>query len=185
MKVASIIGRRFFYRVLEAVCENKENLDTHLETLQQLELIYEKSPQPELVYSFKHTLTQEVTYESILLKRRRELHHRVGKCFEELFAGRLEEFYGLLAYHFAQAEDWEKAQDYLFKVADRAVKVAADAEALYHYQQAMTAYERAFGDRWNPFQRAVLERKNGRSIFQAGRTSQSRRIHAEGTHIHR
>lgn len=168
LKIASTIGRSFFYRVLEAVCENKEHLRTHLENLQQLEIIYEKNPLPELAYSFKHALTQEVTYDSILLKRRRELHHRVGKCFEELFAGRLEEFYGLLANHFAQAEDWEKAQDYLFKVADRAVKVAADAEALSHYQQAMAAYERAFGDRWNPFQRAVLERKMGEAFFRRG-----------------
>lgn len=168
LKIASVIGRSFFYRVLQAVCEEKEGLDVHLEKLQQLELIREKSPFPELEYSFKHTLTQEVTYDSILLKRRRELHHRVGKCFEELFASRLEEFYGLLAYHFAQAEDWEKAQDYLFKVGDRAVKVAADAEALSHYQQAMAAYERAFGDRWDPFQRAVLERKIGEAFFRRG-----------------
>lgn len=168
LKIASVIGRSFFYRVLQAVCEEKEGLDVHLEKLQQLELIREKSPFPELEYSFKHTLTQEVTYDSILLKRRRELHHLVGKCFEELFASRLEEFYGILAYHFAQAEDWEKAQDYLFKVGDRAVKVAADAEALSHYQQAMAAYERAFGDRWDPFQRAVLERKMGEAFFRRG-----------------
>ncbi len=168
LKIASVIGRSFFYRVLKAVCEDKEGLDMHLEKLQQLELIREKSPFPEIEYTFKHTLTQEVTYESILLKRRRELHRRVGQCFEELFASRLEEFYGLLAYHFAQAEDWEKAQDYLFKVGDRAVKVAADAEALSHYQQAMAAYERAFGDRWNPLQRAVLERKMGEAFFRRG-----------------
>lgn len=168
LKIASVIGRSFFYRVLKAVCEEKEGLDVHLEKLQQLELIREKNLFPEREFTFKHTLTQEVTYDSILLKRRRELHHRVGKCFEELFASRLEEFYGLLSYHFAQAEDWEKAQDYLFKVGDRAVKVAANAEALSHYQQAMAAYERAFGDRWNPFQRAVLERKMGEAFFRRG-----------------
>lgn len=173
LKIASVIGRSFFYRVLRSVCEDKQGLDVHLEKLQQLELIREKSLFPEVEYNFKHTLTQEVTYESILLKRRRELHHRVGKCFEELFAGRLEEFYGLLAYHFAQAEDWEKAQDYLFKVGDRAVKVAADAEALSHYQQATAAYERAFGDRWDPFQRAVLERKMGEAFFRRGEHHQA------------
>ncbi len=168
LKIASVIGRSFFYRVLRAVCDEKQQLDKHLEKLQQLELIREKSLFPELEYSFKHTLTQEITYESILLKHRRELHRQAGRCFEELFAGRLEEFYGLLAYHFAQAEDWEKAQYYLFKVGDRAVKVAADAEALFHYRQAMAAHERAFGDRWDPFQRAVLERKMGEAFFRRG-----------------
>lgn len=173
LKIASVIGRSFFYRVLRAVCKEEQGLDKHLEKLQQLELIHEKSLFPELEYTFKHALTQEVTYESILLQRRRELHHRVGECLETLFAGRLEEFYGLLAYHFAQAEDWEKAQDYLFKIGDRAVKVAADAEALSHYQQAIAAHARAFGDQWDPFQRAILERKMGEAFFRRGEHHQA------------
>lgn len=82
LKIASVIGRSFFYRVLKAVCEEKEGLDVHLEKLQQLELIREKNLFPEREFTFKHTLTQEVTYDSILLKRRRELHHRVGKCLK-------------------------------------------------------------------------------------------------------
>ena len=78
-----------------------------------MELIREKQATPELEYIFKHVLAQEATYDSILLEKRRELHARVGQVIETVFADRLEEFYGLLAYHYARAEAWEKAQDYL------------------------------------------------------------------------
>ena len=100
----------------------------------------EKARDPELEYIFKHALVQEATYESILLQRRRELHRRVAVAIETLFADRLEEFYSLLAYHYSKAEDWEKAQEYLFKAGDQAGSIAADAEALAHYEEAIDAY---------------------------------------------
>ena len=174
LKLAAVIGRIFFHRVLQGVAEADRELDRHLAELQNLELVREKSRTPELEYIFKHALVQEATYESILLQRRRELHRRVGECVEALFADRLDEFYGLLAYHYSRAEEWEKAQDFLFKAGDQAGKVAADAEALEHYRQALAAYSRAFGDRWDPLQRAVLERKMGEALFRRGEHSQAR-----------
>jgi len=168
LRTAAVIGRSFFYRVLRAIAEPDRELDGHLAVLQAIELIREKQATPELEYIFKHALAQEATYESILLERRGELHAQMGQAIETLFAGRLEEFYGLLAYHYARAEAWEKAQEYLLKAADQAGRVAADAEALAHYRQAMVAYERAFGDRWDPLQRAVLERKMGQAFFRRG-----------------
>ena len=59
------------------------------------------------------------------LQKRRELHARVAQAIESLFAERLEEFYGLLAYHYARAEAWDKAQEYLLKAADQAGQMAA------------------------------------------------------------
>jgi tetratricopeptide (TPR) repeat protein len=168
LRLASVIGRTFLYRVLGAIAEADRQLDHHLHELQRVELIREKSRVPELEYIFKHALIQEATYESILLKRRRELHAQVGQCLEALFADRLEMLYGLLAYHYARAENWEKAQEYLFKAGDQAGRLAADAEALAHYQQAMTAYGHAFGDQWEPLQRAQLERKMGEALFGRG-----------------
>ena len=173
LKTAAVIGRTFFYRVLENVAEAGQGLDRDLAELQRLELILERRRVPELEYIFKHALTQEATYESILLRRRRELHRRVGETIEALFADHLEEFYGVLAYHYARAEDWEKAQDYLFKAGDQAGKMAADAEALAHYRQAVAGYSRVFGDRWDPLQRAVLERKMGEALFRRGEHQQA------------
>lgn len=174
LKLAAVIGRIFFHRVLKAVAEAEKKLDHHLAELQNLEIIREKSRTPELEYIFQHALMQEAAYESILLQRRRELHRRVAECIEILFPDRLDEFYGLLAYHYSRAEQWQKAQEYLFKAGDQAGKVAADAEALEHYRQALAAYARAFGDRWDPFQRAVLERKMGEALFRRGENSLAR-----------
>ena len=166
--VASVIGRSFLYRVLSALWQAEQDLDQHLDILQQIELIREQQQVPELEYMFKHALVHEVTYASLLRERRRALHAQVGQCIEALFADRLEEFYSVLAHHYTQAEDWEKAQAYLFQAADQAGSLAADAEALQHYQQALAAYERVFGDRWEPLQRAMLERKMGEALFRRG-----------------
>jgi tetratricopeptide (TPR) repeat protein len=173
LRTAAVVGRSFLYRVLRAVEEADRQLDQHLAELQEIQFIREKQRVPELEYIFKHALVQEATYESILLQKRRVLHAQVGQAIEVLFADRLEEFYGLLAYHYARAEAWEKAQAYLLKAGDQAGRVAADAEALAHYEQALEAYARAFGDRWDPLQRAQLERKMGEALFRRGEHAQA------------
>ena len=98
----------------------------------------------------------------------------MAAAIEALFADRLEEFSGLLAYHYSKAEDWEKAQEYLFKAGDQAGSIAADAEALEHYERAMEAYARAFGDTWDPLERATLERKMGEALYRRGEQARAR-----------
>ena len=168
LKSASVIGRTFLYRLLKEVEEAVKELDTHLDRLTATELIREKQKIPELEYIFKHALVHESTYESILLKKRHELHGKVAAAIETLFSDRLEEFSSVLAYHYARAELWEKAQEYLFKAGDQAGRIAADAEALTHYQQALETYTRVFGERWDPVQRASLERKMGEAFYRRG-----------------
>ena len=168
LKLAAVIGRSFFYRVLRALAEAEQKLDQWLVDLQDMELIRERRRLPELEYIFKHALVQEATYASILVERRRLLHRRVADSLEELFQNRLEALHGVLAYHYAAAEVWEKAQHHLFKAGDQASRVAADAEALAHYRRAVDAYGHAFGNRWEPLQRAELERKIGEALFRRG-----------------
>jgi class 3 adenylate cyclase/tetratricopeptide (TPR) repeat protein len=173
LRMASVIGRSFFYRVLKAIAEAGQQVDEDLTELQAAELIREKQHLPELEFMFKHALAQEATYESILLQKRRDLHARVAQAIESLFAGRLEEFYGLLAYHYARAEVWEKAQEYLLKAADQAGQLAGDVEALNLYEQALKAYARAFGDKWDPLQRAAVERKIGEALLRRGENTKA------------
>ncbi len=173
LRTAAVIGRSFLYRVLHAITAIDQELDQSLAKLQALEFIREKQPLPELEYIFKHVLVQEAAYENILLQKRRYLHAQVGRAIETLFADRLEEFYGLLAYHYARAEAWEKAQEYLFKAGDQAGRMAADAEALTHYRQALAAYERVFGEQWEPVERAALARKMGEALFRRGEHTQA------------
>jgi class 3 adenylate cyclase/tetratricopeptide (TPR) repeat protein len=168
LKLAAVIGRSFFYRVLRAITEAERQLDRHLSELQTVELIREKRRIPEREYIFKHALVQEATYDSILIERRRLLHCRVGAAIEQLFADRLDEFAGVLGYHYARAEEWEKAKDYLSRAGDQAGKLAADTEALAHYLQAFAVCERVLGAHWAPAQRAELERKMGEALFRRG-----------------
>lgn len=165
---ASVIGRSFLYRVLRAIEQGVREMDRYLEDLQAMELIRQKQRTPELEYIFKHALVQESTYESILLQKRRDLHTQVAQAIETLFSKRLEEFYSMLAYHYVRAEMWEKAQGYLLKAGDQAARIAADTEALGQYRQAIETFESVFGGKWNPLQRASLDRKMGEAFHRRG-----------------
>ena len=98
----------------------------------------------------------------------------MGECIERLFPERLDEFYGLLAHHYGQAEDWPKAHEYLLKAADQAGRIAADAEALGFYRRALETHAQVFGDRWEPVERAALERGMAEALLRLGRHEEAR-----------
>jgi tetratricopeptide (TPR) repeat protein len=137
MQVASVIGREFGFRILQAISGMRQELKTYLLNLQGLEFIYEKSLFPELEYIFKHALTQEVAYNSLLLKRRKEIHEKIGKAIEELFPNRLEEFYEMLAYHYSRSDSLEKAFQYLRLSASKATRNNSLWEALRFYKESL------------------------------------------------
>jgi class 3 adenylate cyclase/tetratricopeptide (TPR) repeat protein len=140
LQLASVIGRSFYFRVLEATNQAMvavhSELNQQLLALQRLELIQEAARVPELEYVFRHSLTQEAAYNTILLRQRREFHRRVGEAMETLFPDRLEEFYPMLAYHFAEAED-PRVVEYAILSGDAAFRLYAIPEALEHYSRAL------------------------------------------------
>ena len=138
LQVASVIGREFFFRILQSITGMREELKPHILTLQGLEFIYEKKIFPELEYIFKHALTQEVAYKSLLLKRRKEIHESIGKAMEELFPDRLGEFYEILAYHFSKGENNQKAYQYLKLSGIKSARNNSLWEALRFYEKAIT-----------------------------------------------
>jgi len=138
MQVASVIGTEFAYRILQTIMGMREELKSHLLNLQGLEFIYEKQLFPELEYIFKHALTQEVAYNSLLLKRRKEIHERIGNAIEEIYAERLEEYYELLAYHYVRSENKDKAVDYLTLAIQKAKNANVLEEAMALFEQAMS-----------------------------------------------
>lgn len=168
LKMAAVIGRTFLYRVLEALADPDADLADDVRHLMFVELIRQRRDDPELEFAFTHALVQEAAYDSVLVDARRRLHLQVAESVELLFHDRLDEFAGILAHHYAAAEQWDKAQEHLFRAADNASRVAADSVALAQYQQAVDAYGRAFGDRWDPLQRARLERKVADALFRLG-----------------
>jgi class 3 adenylate cyclase len=115
LQLAAVIGREFTHRLVDRLAEVRERTEGFLRELTALELILERRLYPELAYMFKHALTQDVAYASLLVQRRRELHGLVGLAIEELYADRLPEHYEMLAHHFSRAEDWERALAYLLK----------------------------------------------------------------------
>ena len=142
MQVASVIGKDFAYRILHTIMGMQEDLKSYLVNLQGLEFIYEKSLFPELEYMFRHALTQEVAYNSLLLKRRKEIHERIGKAIEELYPERLEEFYEMLAYHFSNGGNWEKAYQYLKLSGEKAQRNYGNWEAFRFYKEAIKVLDK-------------------------------------------
>ena len=136
LQTASVIGREFTRRLLDRLVDVPAGTQPSLRELIALEMIHEKTVFPELAYTFKHALTHEVAYGSLLLQRRKELHRSIGPAIEELYADRLAEQYEVLAYHFQRAEAWEPALAYLLKAAEKAAKAFATREALALYDQA-------------------------------------------------
>src|SRR5262249_52041482 len=139
LQLAAVIGREFSSRLIDRLADIRDGTDAVMRELKGKELVYEKSVFPERVYMFKHALTQEVAYGSLLIKRRRDLHRLVGIAIEDLYADRLGEHSELLAYHFSKAEDWTKALEYLLKSAAKAVTAFGLRDALRFYDEALTA----------------------------------------------
>jgi len=137
MQVASVIGRDFAFRILQTITGVREDLKSSLLNLQGLEFIYEKNLFPELEYIFKHALTQEVAYNSLLLKRRKEIHEKIGGAIEKLYAERLEEFYEMLAYHYSRSDSLEKACQYSRLSGEKAETNYSHREACDFYKGAI------------------------------------------------
>jgi ABC-type transport system substrate-binding protein/class 3 adenylate cyclase len=139
--VASVVGRTFGTPLLERLV-SPERLRPALSELQRLDLVVEERRRPTPEYRFRHGLVQEAAYTSLLDDRRRELHRIVGAALEELHEGELSEAYGLLARHFAEADEPEKAARYLIEAGDAAHAVYAEEEAIAHYRRALLFLDR-------------------------------------------
>ena len=158
VKVASVIGRSFFYRILTQVARPVDGIDNRLSYLKQIELIREQQRMEELEYLFKHALAQEAAYESILHQKRKELHLQVAQSIEKVFDERLHEFYGMLSLHYIKGEDDEKAAYYLIKAGEEAMKASASNEALNYYQEGLNLYLQANRDTADPEKLAMFEK---------------------------
>ena len=168
VRVASVIGRNFFYKILTEVAGRIEEVDRRLDYLKEIQLIRERKRMEEVEYLFKHALIQEAAYESILIQRRKEIHQKVAESIENVFNERLHEFYGMLAYHYSRAESLEKAEDCLIKAGEEALKSSASNEALHYYQEALSVYRKLRGDHADPEKVAMLEKNIGLALFNRG-----------------
>ncbi len=155
LKVASVIGRIFAFRVLQAIHPieaDKPALRDYMENLTRLSLTLVDADAPDLAYIFKHAVTQEVAYNLMLYSQRRQLHQAVAEWLEESNKNNIESFYSLLAYHWVQAAELpdsahnhlaiRKALEYLEKAGDQAMNNYANQEAIQFFTQALEAEDR-------------------------------------------
>ena len=136
LRVASVIGRDFTRGVLEAVVELPDALGASLERLKQSGLVQQVAVVPEPAYRFKHVLTQEVAYDSLLEHQRTTLHAAVGRAIEQRYAAQLDKHVERLAHHFGRAEEWEAAVRYGLKAADRAMGLSQNADVMSTLERA-------------------------------------------------
>jgi tetratricopeptide (TPR) repeat protein len=140
LQTAAVLGTEVPLFLLQTVGElSEESLRLGLTHLQDAEFLYEASLFPELVYTFKHALTQEVAYGSLLHERRRVLHARIVEALEALAGDRVAEHVDRLAHHALRGEVWDKAVTYCQQAGTRAHDRAAFREAVAAFDQVLQA----------------------------------------------
>jgi class 3 adenylate cyclase/tetratricopeptide (TPR) repeat protein len=142
LQSAAVIGEGFPFVILQAIVEfSEEELRRGLAHLQAAEFLYETSLFPDLEYTFKHGLTYQVAYNSLLAERRRALHAQILATIEQLYPDRLAEQVELLAHHALRGEFWEKAVAYLRQAGIKAATRSANREAVAYFEQALVALQ--------------------------------------------
>ena len=140
LQAAAVIGVDVPMPLLQAIADEGEDaLQKGLAHLQAAEFLYETGLFPEVEYTFRHGLTYEVAYGSVLHERRRALHGRIVETIEARYADRLTEQIERLAYHAFRGEMWAKAVHYLSQAGGRALDRSAHREAQSYFEQALTA----------------------------------------------
>jgi predicted ATPase/class 3 adenylate cyclase len=136
LQEASVIGRAFLYEILIKITKLEDRVERGLSNLERLDLIRTRSFQPDLEYMFKHALTQEVVYNSLLKKERQESHEQIALVMEGIFKDRLPEFYETLAFHFKQGRSFLKAVDYLIRSGEKSLARYAVEESHQYFKEA-------------------------------------------------
>ena len=140
LQAAAVIGKDVPYALLSAIVNQPaETLRRGLIHLQEAEFLLETQLFPDLEYTFKHALTHEVTYASLLRDRRRQLHTQIILASEELYADRLTEHVERLAHHALRGQVWDRAVVYCRRAGARALDRSAAREALVHFEGARIA----------------------------------------------
>jgi class 3 adenylate cyclase/tetratricopeptide (TPR) repeat protein len=136
LQEAAVMGRTFLLPILREITECQGIVDARLSDLVESDLIRASSVEPDMTYLFKHALTREVAYGSLLRSERAVIHQQVAKVMERLFADRLPEFFETLAFHFKQGRDVTNAANYFIKSGEKAVNRFALEEANEHFRHA-------------------------------------------------
>jgi len=137
LQTAAVIGREFPLRLLNTVWQGSGSVEDQLRELCRLEFIDERVETEGTIYVFRHALTQETAYGSLLERHRRIYHGAVGQALEELYDGRAHEVAELLALHFGRSDEAEKSIDYAILAGEKSQRRWANSEALTYFNDAL------------------------------------------------
>jgi tetratricopeptide (TPR) repeat protein len=143
LQIGSVIEREFSYELVKRVSGMPEkDLLSHLSVLRDAELLYERGIFPDSSYVFKHVLTREVVYDSILASRKKRLHEDIGNAIEEIHKDNLDEHYAILARHYITGEDCEKGAEYSKLAGRQAEKAGSLKDAISYGEKRIFCLER-------------------------------------------
>jgi len=143
IQTGSVIEREFSYELIKLSMDLSEReLLSHLSILKDVELLYERGIYPQSNYIFKHSLTREVVYDSILTKRKKILHEKIGNSIEALYKDNLDEYYGVLIEHFINSENYEKGAEYSRLAGRKAEKAASFIDAISYAEKRIACLEK-------------------------------------------
>ena len=138
LQTLAVIGKDFPLNLVRHITASPDDrLEPMLKGLQAGEFIYEQPALGEEEYTFKHALTQEVAYNSVLMERRRLLHERAGEAIEALFKDRIDDHLAELAHHYSRTANTRKAVDYLSRAGSQAAARSAHSEAVTRLSSAL------------------------------------------------
>jgi len=142
LQTGSVIEREFSHELIRRVTGILEQeLLSHLSVLKDSELLYERGIYPQSAYVFKHALTREVVYDSILTTRKKRLHVEIGDAIEEICRDSLDEHYGALAEHYVTGENYKKAAEYCRRAARKAGNAGSMTDAIAYGQRNVACLE--------------------------------------------
>jgi len=134
----AVIGKEFRTGLVRRVVgKSDDELAPMLSNLQAMEFVYEQPAIPESEYTFKHALTQEVAYDSVLMQRRRAIHERTASALEEMFAATIDDHLADLAHHYGHSTNTSKAVEYLRRAAEQAATRSAYSDAIGYAREAL------------------------------------------------
>jgi class 3 adenylate cyclase/tetratricopeptide (TPR) repeat protein len=143
LRTGSVIEREFSHELIRKVTGLPEQeLLSHLSTLRDSELLYERGIYPNSTYIFKHALTREVVYDSILTKKRKQIHEKIAHAIEEIFGDNICDCYGVLANHCMACEDYEKGAEYARLEARKYQKAGLFRDAIEYMKKSVSCLEK-------------------------------------------
>ena len=165
LQTAAVIGREFNHDLMKHMTNlTQDELLSTLSLLKETEHLYERGIYPHSTYIFKHALTQEMAYNSLLSKSKKSIHEKIGKSIEQVRSNNLEEHYEILVYHYRRSDNHASTLKFLDLANQKAARLCAMNEAKSYFDESMRLLDDLDESEENRFRRISLLARQGTVI---------------------